>query len=75
MPIKYYKLFDTLARRGIKKTSLLDVANISAPTLSKLSKGETVTTEVIDKICIALNLQPADIMECEPNKDGEYICK
>lgn len=76
MAIKYYKLFDALARRGMKKTSLLEVAKISAPTLSKLSKGETVTTEVIDKICIALDLQPGDIMECEvTTKDGEQTCK
>ena len=63
MSIKYYKLFDLLQRRGLKKTDLLELANISSPTLAKLSKGETVTTEVIGKICNALDCQPADIME------------
>lgn len=63
MPIKYYKLFDVLQRRGLKKTDLLTIAGISSPTLAKLSKGETVTTEVIEKICNALDLQPGDIME------------
>ena len=63
MSIKYFKLFDLLARRGMKKTDLLDVAGISSPTLAKLSKGETVTTEIILKICVALNCQPGDIME------------
>lgn len=63
MGIKYYKLFDLLQRRGLKKTDLLELAKISSPTLAKLSKGETVTTEVIAKICDALNCQPADIME------------
>ncbi len=38
--MKYYRLFDLLARRDMKKTDLLSV--ISAPTLAKLSKGETV---------------------------------
>lgn len=66
MPIKYYKLFDILQRRGMKKTDLLTIANISAPTLAKLSKGDVVTTEIIEKICIALNVQPGDIMEIEP---------
>ena len=66
MPIKYYKLFDILTRRGMKKTDLLETANISAPTLAKLSKGEPVTTEVIDKLCTALSVQPGDIMEHEP---------
>lgn len=63
MSIKYYKLFDLLQRRGLKKTDLLELAKISSPTLAKLSKGDTVTTEVIEKICKALHCQPSDIME------------
>lgn len=61
--IKYYKLFDLLTRRGMKKTDLLSV--ITAPTLAKLSKGEIVTTEIIARICEFLDCQPADIMEYE----------
>ncbi len=61
--MKYYKLFDLLTRRGMKKTDLLPV--ISAPTLAKLSKGETTTTDVLCKICNFLDCQPADIMEFE----------
>ena len=49
----------------MKKTDLLTLAGISAPTLAKLSKGETVTTEVIEKVCNALGVQPGDIMEIE----------
>lgn len=64
--IKYYKLFDLLQRRGLKKTDLLKMANISSPTLAKLSKGESITTEIIVKICAALNVQPGDIMEYIP---------
>ena len=61
MSIKYYKLFDLLNRKGMKKTDLLEI--ISSPTLAKLSKGEKTTTEVIEKICNFLNCQPGDIME------------
>ena len=63
MPIRYYKLFDLLARKGMKKTDLLTNKVISSPTLAKLSKGETVTTEVISNICKFLECQPGDIME------------
>ncbi len=69
MPIMYYRLFDILQRRGLKKTDLLKLAGISAPTLAKLSKGETVTTEVIERICNALNVQPGDIMEIPGNNN------
>lgn len=63
MFIRYYRLFDLLNRRGLKKTDLINLANISSPTLAKLSKGQVVTTEVIERICKALNCQPSDIME------------
>ena len=59
--MRYYRLFDLLARRDMKKTDLLQV--ISSPTLAKLSKGESVTTDVLCKICEFLDCQPEDIME------------
>ena len=59
--MRYYKLFDLLSRRDMKKTDLLEV--ISAPTLAKLSKGESVTTDVLCKICAFLDCQPGDMME------------
>jgi len=70
MAIRYYKLFDLLQRRDMKKKDLL--AFISSPTLAKLTKGESVTTEVIEKICAALKVQPGDIMEMPDSnaKDG-----
>lgn len=69
MGLKYYKLFDFLNRNNMRKTDLLEV--VSSPTLAKLSKGETVTTEVISKICQFLNCQPGDIMEYIPDKISE----
>ncbi len=63
MPIRYYKLFDYLNRYGMKKTDLISKADISAPTLAKLSKGDSINTNIIDKICAALGVQPSDIME------------
>lgn len=59
--IKYYKLFDLLNRREMKKTDLLQI--ISSPTLAKLGKGDVIKTDIIDKICQFLECQPGDIME------------
>lgn len=63
--IKYYKLFDMLNRRGLKKQFLKDEAGLSPATLAKLRNGDIVTTEVISRICAALDCQPGDIMEYE----------
>lgn len=67
--IRYYKLFDLLNRKGMKKTELLEI--MSSPTLAKLSKGEIVKTDIIDKICLFLKCQPGDIMECMEREEVE----
>mgnify|MGYP003298533916 CR=1 FL=1 len=59
--IRYNKLFALLATLGMKKTDLLDI--ISPPTLAKLSKGDVIKTDIIDRICLHLGCQPSDIME------------
>lgn len=73
--IRYYKLFDLLNRRNMNKSSLLNV--ISSKTIAKLSKGENITTDVIEKICIFLQCQPGDIMEIteigEDKTTGETV--
>ena len=59
--IKYYKLFDMLNRRDMKKSDLKKI--ISGPTITKLAKGEIVRTDIIEKLCDFLDCQPGDIME------------
>ncbi len=67
--IRYYKLFDVLNRRDMKRTDLKAV--ITAPTITSLGKGSPVSTETINKICEFLDVQPGDIMEYIPdNKAG-----
>lgn len=67
--IRYYKLFDVLQRRELKKTDLIDLAGLTSPVLAKLSKGANVNTDTINKMCAALNVQPGDIMEYIPDQD------
>ena len=59
--VRYYKLFDLLNRRGMKKSDLREI--LSPKTVAKLSKGEYLSGEVIEKICLFLRCQPGDIME------------
>jgi putative transcriptional regulator len=59
--VRYYKLFDLLNRRGMKKSDLREI--LSPKTVAKLSKGEYLSGEAIEKICLFLHCQPGDIME------------
>ncbi len=67
--MKYYKLFIMLDKKGMKRTDLLKV--VSSVTLAKLGKGESVTTDILCKICAFLNCQPGDIMEYIPEEKPE----
>lgn len=64
--IKYYKLFDLLQRRGIRVIDLAGQTKTSQATFAKMRKGQNINTDVICKICAALNVQPSDIMEYIP---------
>ena len=59
----YNKLFKLLINRGIKKKELCEMAEISATSVAKLGHGKNVNTEVLLKICDALNCDVGDIME------------
>lgn len=63
MIFSYKKLWKLLIDRDMKKKDLCVKSGISTATMSKLVKGESVTTESILKICVALNCETSDIME------------
>ena len=67
--IRYYKLFEMLNKCGMKKADLTSI--ISWPTIYKLEKGESVRTDIIDKLCEFLQCQPGDIMEYVDRKEIE----
>lgn len=63
MNISYKKLWKTLIDNDMKKKDLAKEANISTSTVTKMSNGENVTTEVLGKICKCLNCNIEDIIE------------
>lgn len=67
MAISYKKLWKLLIDKDMKKKDLQQVAGISSASVTKLSKNENVNTEILQKICIALNCDICDIMEMLPN--------
>lgn len=63
MAISYKKLWKLLIDKDMLKKELAEKANISTFTISKMSKGESVTTDTLVKICKALDCNLDDIME------------
>jgi DNA-binding Xre family transcriptional regulator len=63
MAVSYKKLWILLIEKDMKKTDLRIQSGISTGALAKLGKNEHVNTEVLVKICKALDCKIEDIME------------
>ena len=69
MEISYKKLWKLLIDKDMKKKDLLVTAGISWASVTKLSKGEAVSMDVLIKVCKALNCNIGDIVELLPAND------
>lgn len=67
MAISYTKLWKLLIDRDMKKKDLQKIAGISSATITKLGKNENVNTEVLEKICRALECDISNIVEIIPD--------
>ena len=68
MAVSYKKLWKLLIDKDMKKKDLCTAAGISHASMAKLGKNENVTTDVLVKICTALNCTMDDIVEIVPNE-------
>lgn len=75
MRMSYNRLWKLLIDKNLKKSDLRKIAGVSASSLAKLGKGENVTTDVILKICAALQCDVGDIMETVPDENSDMISK
>ncbi len=64
----YNRLWKLLIDRGIQKQELQKKSDVSAASIAKMGRGENVTTDVLLRICEALDCNVEDIMERVPNE-------
>jgi DNA-binding Xre family transcriptional regulator len=69
MSVSYKKLWKLLIDKDMKKKDLQAATGISWASVTKLSKGEKVSMDVLIKICKTLECDIGDIMELTPDKD------
>ena len=69
MSMNYKKLWKLLIDRDLKKKDLREMAGLSSNVIAKMGKGGDVSTEVLRKICNALNCTLDEIVEIVPDND------
>ena len=66
MDVSYNKLFKLLIDKEMKKTEFANAVGISGNTLAKLSRNDTVSMDIIIKICRYFHCTVDEIMEILP---------
>ena len=69
MAVCYNKLWKLLIDKKMKKKDLIAATGISRGTMAKLGHDKNVNTEVIVRICQALECDVGDIMEIIPDNN------
>ena len=72
MKANYNKLWKMLIDKKMTKTELREITKISSSTLAKLGKDEFVSTDVLTKICGALNCSIGDIMDMVKDENESF---
>ena len=71
MEISYKRLWKLLIDKDMKKKDLCAKSGISPASITKMGRGGHVTTDVLLRICIALDCRIEDIMEIVPTNDSK----
>ena len=67
MVICYKKLWKLLIDKDLKKKDLISLTGISQSSLTKMGKNQNVNTDILVRICTALDCQIGDIVELVPD--------
>ena len=71
--LSYNRLWKLLIDRGMTKQDLRKITGLSSASIAKLGKGQNVNTDVLIRICNALNCDLHDIVETvhDENNNGK----
>ncbi len=71
MVISYNRLWKLLIDRKMKKKDLVEMAGVSWSTIVKMGRDEHVSTDIVVKICAALECDVDEVMEIVPKNDTQ----
>ena len=70
MKISYNKLWKMLIDKNMKRKDLMEVAGISSASVAKLGRGDNIQTDVLLRICEALNCGILDVIELTQDEEN-----
>lgn len=71
MAISYNRLWKLLIDNHMKKKDLKEKAELSTATMAKLGKNESVSLDVLVRICKVLNCEIGDVVEIAKDQNDK----
>lgn len=71
MKISYNGLWKLLIDKNMQKKDLIEFLSLSSTTVAKMGKGEKVSLEVLEKICVYFDCNIGDVMSFEKIESDE----
>ncbi|KUO72561.1 MAG: XRE family transcriptional regulator [Desulfosporosinus sp. BRH_c37] len=69
MAFTYNPLWKLLIDKNISREELRSALGFSFSTMTKMTKGQFVSLEVLHRMCVYLNCQPGDLLQYIPDND------
>ena len=71
MAFSYKPLWKLLIDKDMSKKELMHVTGISKSTMDKMARGETISLEIVDRVCTYFNCQIEDVIEYNRSRKEE----
>ncbi len=69
MALNYKPLWKQLVDKELKKVQVIEMANITPNVMARMGKNEYISLHSLEKICLALNCTPNDVVEFENREE------
>ncbi len=69
MALNYKPLWIQLAKKGLKKTDVIAMADLTTNVMAQMGKDKPITLKNLERICKALDCTPNDVFSF----DDEYV--
>lgn len=73
MAVSYKRLFKMLIDKDMKKKDFCELTGVGYSTLRKLTHGENVQVDILERICLKMNCQLSDIAEIIPEEETRSV--
>ena len=73
MSISYNGLWKKLIDSNMQKKDLAESLSISSATIAKMGKGESVSLDVLERICVYFDCDIGDVMSFEKDNKQERV--